>query len=191
MKAHGMKDALKFISTMAAKADKAASSSLNRVSAGVATELNRKTREEYTAKAGDIKGTIRVRMNGPNEAVVSSKGPNLALPKFKISPKARVPGKKSKPVKVSVKKGGGKKLKTGFISDLNSGHTGVFSRTPGVSRRRTKNRKGDYPQLPIEEGFGPAAPVMMNNDKVVEHVESEAKRRMEDRLDHEIGRLMR
>lgn len=191
MKVEGMREALKFVSTFAAKGEKAASSALNRVGAGVATELNRKTRETYTAKAGDIKNTIRVRNSGSNEVNVSSKGPNLSLPKFKISPKARVPGKKSKPVKVAVKKSGGKKLKGGFVSNLSSGHTGVFSRTPGTTAKRKKNAKGDYPGLPIEEAFGPAAPIMMNNTQIVKHIEEEAERRMITRLDHEVGRILR
>lgn len=191
MKAQGLKDAIKFANTFSEKGKKAASSALNRVGAGVATELNRKTREEYTAKAGDIKNTIRVRNNGSNSVNVSSKGPNLSLPKFKISPKARVPGKKQKPIKVAVKKTGGKKLKSGFISDLSSGHSGVFTRTPGVTKKRKKNAKGDYPGLPIEEGFGPAAPIMMNNTQIVKHVEEEAEKRMITRLDHEVGRILK
>lgn len=192
MKAEGLKEARKFVSTFAVKAEGAASSALKRVGAGVATELNRKTREEYTVKAGDIKNTIRVRTVSANEVVVTSKGANLPLPKFRITPRSPSSGKRSKGVKVAVKKGGGKKIKPAFVSSLSSGHTGVFARKPGVSSPpRKRNAKGDYPQLPIDEGFGPAAPIMMNNAEVVKHVEDEALTRMITRLDHEIGRVLR
>lgn len=191
MKVEGLKEALKWSNTLATKADKAASSALGRVGKGVATEVNRKVREEYTVKAGDVKNTIKVRPNGSNEVRVTSKGGSLSLPKFKVSPKAPTPGRRTKRVKATVEKGKTKPIKSGFPSAMNSGHIGIFRRTDGPKPKRKRNAKGDYPQLPISEGFGPAVPIMANKPEIVEHIEDEAERRMMDRLTHEIDRIMR
>lgn len=191
MKIDGMREVIRALNTMAGKADKAAASALSRTAQGVGTELNRKVREEYTVKAGDVKGTIAIRNRGSGEIDVTSRGPNLSLPKFKLTPKAPTPGRRSKLVKAAVRKGGAKPIKSGFVSAMGSGHVGAFTRVKGQSNPRKRNAKGDYPGLPIEEGFGPAVPVMANNPDVVEHVEDEARKRMMDRLDHEVNRILR
>lgn len=191
MKIDGMREVIRDLNAMASKADKATSSALGRVAKGVSTEVGRKVREEYTVKSGDVKNTIAIRNRGSNEIDVTSRGGSLSLPKFKLTPKAPTPGKKSKLVKAAVRKGGAKTIKSGFVSAMGSGHVGAFTRVKGQQKKRVRNAKGDYPSLPIEEGFGPAVPVMANNTEVVEHVEDEAYRRMMDRLDHEIRRILK
>ncbi|MNP86815.1 hypothetical protein D3C76_1872870 [compost metagenome] len=53
------------------------------------------------------------------------------------------------------------------------------------------NAKGFKPELPIEELHGPAIPRMLNESQVVEHIQNEAKERMEKRLEHEIKRILK
>lgn len=191
MKSEGFKQVKKVMESLAKRGEEPVKKALNRVGDGVATEANRRVRQEYTVKAGDVKNTIRVKKGNGTEVDVISKGGNFALPKFKVNLKTpRVKGDKPKVLKAAVKKGGGKKMKSAFVAKMKSGHVGVFNRGPSSSKRK-KNSKGDFPGLPIDEGFGPGAPVMLNNREVVKHVEKEAEQRMKTRLDHEIGRILK
>ncbi|MDT2292339.1 phage tail protein [Paenibacillus larvae] len=77
----------------------------------------------------------------------------------------------------SVKKDGGKKAIPGaFIAQV-GGHIGAFKR---VGKKR----------LPIQELYGPAVPVMLGNDVVKKHIETEAQKRLSERLNHELNRRL-
>jgi hypothetical protein len=56
---------------------------------------------------------------------------------------------------------------------------------------RTARRKGDRPELPIQEIYGPAVPVLLNEPQVIKHIEEQTEERMKKRLNHEINRLLR
>ncbi|MGG4034209.1 phage tail protein [Paenibacillus cisolokensis] len=158
---------------------KAFSAALNRVSAGIKTEAARKVRETYYVKHGDVLKTIKVSKAEPGrlELLLTSRGPSLPLIKFRTSPR-NPPAKQPKVLKAAVKKGGGMKPIPGaFVAKMNSGHIGVF-------RRAGKQR------LPVDELYGPAIPAMLGEPGVAEHLQQESVRRMSQRLDHELNRVL-
>lgn len=159
---------------------KAFRSAINRVGQGIKTEVSRKIREKYDIKAGDVKkhGNIRViKSNAAKmELLLHSKGRNIPLIRFKTKP-SKPPARPPKVLTASVKKSGGKPIPGAFVAGMRSGHVGVF-------RRHGMNR------LPIQELYGPAVPVMMSEESVVEHLQNEAHIRMQKRLDHEVNRVL-
>lgn len=158
---------------------KAFVSAMNRVSTGLRTEAVRKVRETYVIKAGDVRKTIKITKANPArmEMMMVSRGRNIPLIKFRTTPR-QPRSRPPKVLKAQVKKAGGKKPIPGaFVAQMRSGHIGVFERS---GKRR----------LPIRELYGPAVPSMLSEPGVQEHIEQEAQRRMADRLDHEVNRVL-
>jgi hypothetical protein len=60
---------------------------------------------------------------------------------------------------------------------MNNGHVGVFMRS---SKKR----------LPVNELYGPAVPIMLNSPEIVGHLQTEANKRLQKRLDHEVNRVL-
>ncbi|WP_051775873.1 phage tail protein [Paenibacillus tyrfis] len=158
---------------------KAFSAAMNRVSAGVKTEAAKKVRETYYVKHGDVLKTIKVSKANPAklEMLLTSRGPSIPLIKFRTTP-STPPARQPKVLKAAVKKEGGKKpIRGAFVVQMGSGHVGVF-------RRAGKKR------LPVDELYGPSIPVMLGEPGVAEHLQEEAQRRMGQRLDHEVNRVL-
>ncbi|MFU1797374.1 phage tail protein [Paenibacillus azoreducens] len=159
---------------------KAFVSAMNRVGQGVKTEASKKVRETYDIKAGDIKRYGNIRVTKANAAslqlLLTSKGPNIPLIRFKTRP-SKPPKRRPKVLMASVKKSGGKPIPGAFVAAMGSGHVGVFKRA-GKSR------------TPISELYGPAVPIMLNEPGVAEHLQDEANKRMQKRLDHEVNRVL-
>jgi hypothetical protein len=159
-------------------AEKALSRSLNKAVKGIRTDAVRSAREEYVAKAKDIRSTIRISRSKPNalRASAVSRGKRISLYNFKVS-KQNV--KQKRPVRVQVKNTGGamKPLAHAFVRTMNGSQTGVFER---VGKRR----------LPIKKLTGPAAPTMIGSETVRIAIEENALRRFEKELDHQIIYLM-
>lgn len=159
---------------------KAFSAALNRVSTGIRTEAVRKVRETYIIKAGDVRKTIKITKANPArlEILMVSRGGNIPLINFRTTPSKPNTTRRPKVLKAQVKKQGSKKPIPGaFVAQMRSGHIGVFERS---GKRR----------LPIRELYGPAVPSMLDNPEVQEHLQKEAQRRMAERLDHEVNRVL-
>ncbi|MFH5187113.1 phage tail protein [Paenibacillus sp. TAB 01] len=153
-------------------------SALNRTAQGVKTEAVKKVREMYSVKATDIRPLVRLSHRASAKelrAEVTSSGRNIPLIKFKTTP-GKPPAKQPKSVRSAVLKGNAKVVKGGFVTQVGS-HVGVFKR---AGRRR----------LPIQQLYGPAMPVMLNRPEVITHLQKEAAQRLNQRLDHEIKRVM-
>lgn len=159
------------------KAPIAISRALNRAATNAKTNAIKKAREEYVIKAKDIRDTIKITNANKNTlgALVKSTGERTPLIKFNVKP--NVPRPKNPPniLKVEVKKGGLKSLVGSFVTDINGNK---------VFRRTSKSR------LPIEQLFGPAIPQMLGNTTVKTFIESEAAKMFDQRLDHEIQRIL-
>ncbi|GEB35304.1 hypothetical protein BPA01_48840 [Brevibacillus parabrevis] len=169
------------------------SSALNRTIHGVGTEATRKTKERFFVKTADVKGTLRTRNAAPEnlEATMTSTSKNLPLMRFKTNP-GKVPKRRPAATKSAVRRVGLAPVRGAFIAQMRSGHVGVFKRMRSWRHKKvTRNGKTYWSGLPIRELYGPSVPGMVGSRKVVEHVEQEAKRRMETRLDHEMNRLLR
>ncbi|MCZ8520130.1 MULTISPECIES: phage tail protein [Paenibacillus] len=153
------------------------SAALNRTIQGMRTEAGRKVRETYDVKLSDVRPTLSIKRASPGDlvAILDSRGPNTPLIRFKTTPR-KPPKRQPKVLKASVKRSGGKPIPGAFVTQV-GGHIGVL-------KRKGKAR------LPIEELFGPPVPVMLREPGVKEHLEAEAERRMSQRLQHELKRLL-
>lgn len=152
------------------------SRAINRAATNAKTNASKKVREQYTVKAKDVKDTIKIKKATKSNlvSIVKSSGERIPLIKFKVSPPNPRPS--THPVlKVGVKKGGLKTLVGAFVADVNGNK--VFKRTSSS-------------RLPIQQLFGPAVPQMMNNDSVKDYIEQEATKMYQQRLDHEIERIL-
>ena len=159
---------------------KAVSSAVNRAAEGARTDAVSKAREEYVIQAGRIRETIEIRKaNASNlSASVISRGRPRALSYFKIRPGRVTKRKPPEGVHVQVKRSGGGPISKAFVAKMASGHIGVF------------NREGKA-KFPIVQRYGPSVPQMIGGTSVQKHVELGAMRRLDDRLDHEINRILR
>jgi hypothetical protein len=150
---------------------------LNRAASNAGTNASKKAREKYNIKAKDVKETISISRASKSTlgAVIKSVGERIPLIKFKVSPSAPRPKNPPKVLKVSVKKGGLKEIVGAFVADVNGNK--VFKIASGA-------------RLPIQQLFGPAVPQMLGADNIREYIENEASRVFDERLDHEIQRML-
>ena len=159
-------------------AERALSNAINRGISRVKTGAIRRVKEIYTVQSGAFNEATRIRVNkastGNLVGFVSFAGYKIPLYKFKVTPTA--PGVK-KQVRAAVMKGGGTPFEDAFIAQMRSGHIGVFE-------RETRKR------CPIEEKMGLSAAQMVGNEKVIETLEEEAQQLVNQRLEHEINRLL-
>lgn len=159
-------------------AERALSNAINRGISRVKTGAVKRVKEIYTVQTGAFNEAKRIRVNkastGNLVGFVSFAGYKIPLYKFKVTPTA--PGVK-KQVRAAVMKGGGTPFEDAFIAQMRSGNIGVFE-------RETKKR------FPIEEKMGLSAAQMVGNEKIIETLEEEAQQLVNQRLEHEIDRLL-
>jgi len=159
------------------KAPIALSRAINRAASNAKTNASKKAREQYNIKAKDINATIKITKanKGSLGAIVKSTGERIPLIKFKVSPSNPKPKNPPKVLRVEVKKGGLKEIVGAFVSNVNGNK--VFIRTSSA-------------RLPIQQLFGPAVPQMLGSNSIKEFVENEATKTFDQRLDHEIQRML-
>ncbi len=167
----------KMLSNVPQGMEKATSSAINRTLQMTRTSATRKVRETYDIKAKDVRGTIKMNRAGKSnlQGAMISRGGAIPLMKFKINPSKPNP-KRRKPVFASVKRSGGN-IKSAFVAEMDSGHTGVFER---VGKAR----------FPIRELYGPSSPQMIGEETIIEEIQEEAQDIMIKRLSHEAVRLL-
>lgn len=172
-----IKSAVKSTKQISKVIPKATSAALNRAGQRAKTEAVRKTREIYNITAKTINQTIRIKRSTVSNLTLElkSKGPNIPLIRFKTTP-SKPSARQPKVLKAAVKKGAKKPIPGAFVAQAGA-HIGVFE------------RKGRG-RLPIVELRGPAVPVMMNNDEVVEAAREAYAESFSERLPHEIDRLL-
>ncbi|MFY0545457.1 phage tail protein [Brevibacillus sp. H7] len=159
-------------------APKAMANAINRAADSARTEAARKVRETYYITHKDVINTIKIyrATSSDPSAMVLSRGSVMALPKFRVTPKRPQPKRKAAVV-VRVKRGEGGPIKKAFVARMKSGHIGVFKRA-GKSR------------FPIDQMYGPSVPQMLGAPRVSAWVEEKAADRLDQRLDHEIKRIL-
>lgn len=154
---------------------------INRATQQAKTEAVKKVRERYIIRATDVNSTIRIiRATAARPiAIIRSRGSVMPLSKFRYT-RPRSPGVKgTTPAKARVLKAGGNKpIKSAFVAQMSSGHTGIFVRA-GKAR------------LPIDQKMGPSVPQMLGHDSVIEHVEQVAQEILPKRLDHEVDAILK
>lgn len=158
-------------------AERALSNAINRGLSRTKTAATKRVKEVYTVKSTALTAGSNVTINkastGNLAGFVSFGGYKIPLYKFKVTPTA--PGTR-KPVQASVMKGGGATFEDAFIADMRS-RTGVFE-------RETPKR------FPVEELMGLAPAQMVGNDRVITGLEDEVQQVVNERLEHEIDRLL-
>lgn len=153
--------------------EKAIANAINRSLITMRKESSKAIRESYTAKASDIKKTIRLEKASKSnlEGTFYSSGTKISASHFKITPKTDTTGLNKKAVKVEIKKGSKYTVSRGFNWNSN-----LF------------RRKGNA-RLPIKKEMGPSVPQMLENEDVLDSITQKAHETLEKRLAHEYERL--
>lgn len=158
-------------------AERAFSNAINRAVTYSKTKAFKEVRKVYTVKQSDLNSKTSTKVQkastGNLAGYVSFSGAKLPLYKFQVTPKAPGKGKK---VRAAVMKGGGATFGSAFIANLGSG-MGVFER---ITSRR----------YPTEEIMGLSAGQMVQNEVIIEQLEKEAQEKVDERLNHEIERIL-
>lgn len=176
-------------------AERAYTNAINRGLSRVKTAAWRGIKQVYTVQASALNKatstTIQKASMGNLAGFVRFAGYKIPLYKFKVSP--RQPGS-NKLVRASVKKGGGAVFESAFIAAMKSGHVGVFERTgeQGIKSRMAKSKTpgGTLHTEKLEEIMGLSAAQMAGQETVSRQVQEEAQQLVNERLEHEIDRLL-
>ena len=138
----------------------------------------KRVKEVYAVQSSALTAATTTRISksstGNLAGYVSFSGFKLPLYKFNVTPKKPGTGKQ---VTASVMKNGGTTFEDAFVAEMKSGHMGVFERS---GRKR----------LPVEEIMGLSAAQMVGNAAVIEELEKEAQKVVDERLSHEIDRIL-
>lgn len=159
---------------------KALISAINRAAEGARTDAVTKAREEYVITAGRVRETIQINKAGTANlsASVVSRGRPRALSYYKIRPGKVTKRRPPEGVYAQVKRSGGGPIAKSFVAKMASGHVGVFHRA-GAGR------------FPLVQRYGPSVAQMLEAKSISQYVEAGAQRRMDERLSHEINRLLK
>lgn len=152
------------------------SNAINRALATVQSKSGDTIREVYNIKKRDISGNQRMKRASSSDLAgeIEFAGTVIPLIKFRVSPSQP----KRKAVSASVLKAeGGKRLAEAYVADL-----GVYG--VGVFERMTQKRESST-QL-----FGPSVAHMAENANVLEKMEAVAQEKLNERIDHEITRIL-
>lgn len=141
----------------------------NRALNTVKTELARGVPKRYDTKQKTIRDRTRV---NKNTGEVSVTGSPIRLFKFRVTPTSP----RRQLVTASVKRAR-KSLPHAFVAQMSNGHIGIFERV-GKSR------------YPIRQLYSVSAPQMAGNEEVLEGAMERASIVFDERLSHEIGRLL-
>ena len=154
--------------------DIATSRAFNRAMEQGRTAITREIGKRYTVRQKDVRATFEIHRASrwDLEAELLSTGKRLPLTKFSYRPKQDTTGSNRKQVRVGVRKGGLKPLGASFVWN------GKIMQRLG---------KESYP---IQQMFGAAVPVMMNNKEITDRVTETMTQSVIRRLDHETQRLL-
>lgn len=146
------------------KVQRAISFAAKRAASHAKTVGTKQVRKTYTIDSASIKAATSIRTTGDG-AVLRIAGPRRSAGHYKAK-------KRKAGIFVSIKKGSGDIVPRSF----------AYSNT--FFKRTGKNR------LPIERIFGPAVPQLFGNDAIKNEIAESAMTKYEERLRHEIGRLI-
>lgn len=190
----GMERAEKILANVPKGAERAAANALNRGLSRVKTGAMRKVKEVYAVQSAALSAATNTRVRKASEGnlvgYISFSGAKIPLYKFHVTPKTQ--GSRTG-VFATVKRGEGGPLNSAFIAGMGNGHTGVFERNgeQGIKSRLAEYQKHRTKHTEkIEEKMGLAAAQMVGNEKIIEPLEEEAQKLVNERLEHEIERLL-
>lgn len=159
--------------------------------------FSKQIRQTYNVKASVLSSYSKVEYKSisvENDKVIGSieySGGVIPLYQFNVAPKNPTYGKKA--VKASTMRENGQVVfDNAFIGQMGNGHIGVFERK-GTWRRNTRvTQKGQNTKNneKIKELFGPSVPRMAENVAVLQTVEERVNEVINQRIEHEIERLL-
>lgn len=160
---------------------------LNRTTEYVATQIGKIVPKSYQIKSSDVKSSLKKNLASKTNltASVESSGHTLSFAHFPFTPKTPRKTKRSifeSAVMVTIKKGQKVLSRKGFV--MSTGAKSEEKVQYNVFKRLGKSR---FPIAPIRTL---SIPQMITNEKVGEQVQQLAQVKLEERLDHEITRLM-
>ena len=159
-------------------AERAFSAAINRGLSHTKTQAFKQVKKVYAVKQSALNEATKTRAQkastGNLAGYISFSGVKIPLYKFQVTPKE--PGTKKK-VRAGVMKGGGETFDSAFIAKMKSGHIGIFER---ITSKR----------FPIEEKMGLSAAQMVKNEVIMEKLTQEAQEKVDERLKHEIDRIL-
>lgn len=183
---------------------------INRATSNIKTNISKNSRKRYIAKDKDIKNTIKFKRASRSNlgSLIESTAHRISLSKFEMKPKKLKPkkNKKAKAKKTRRKKSpvipearvlessGLKRIKGAFAANVKAGnnyHAGIFKRAgkfdyPKKGRYRGKGIKREN----IKQLVGPAVPQMIKNEAVLKSIREQAVKKLDERIDHEIKRIL-
>lgn len=176
-------------------ADRALSNAINRGLSRVKTGAKKRVKEVYTVQSSAFNEATSTKVKkastGSIAGYVHFSRYKIPLYKFQVTPKATGTGKQ---VKAAVMKGSGTVFEDAFIAQMKTGHLGVFERTgeQGIVSRlaKAKSKNGTEHTEKIEEKMGLSAAQMIGNIKVLDAIEKEAQEVINERLEHEVERIL-
>ena len=160
------------------------------------TAAGKAVRQTYHISAGDFNSRGYMKYNSVSQGgdgIVGSieySGGVIPLIRFKVSP--NTPKRKKTPSAAVLK--ASSLVKFGrennvFVQQMKSGHIGIFERNQGdysASRGSSQNKHTEK----LKELLSPAVPQMVGNDEVMQTVEERVNEVINQRIDHEIERLL-
>lgn len=172
--------------------EKALSRALNHSVSKAKTQIKKKATTDYYIKSGDVEKTLKVRKANISdlEAKITSRGPVLALNKFKVSNNGNV-------VKAAVSKLQGYKVRQGAfvrkVANFTGNVKGADKPTPTFSKTEFSNRvfkRKNQSRTPIVEQSGASVPGMLGSKTVMGFAEKFIVEEAEKRLLHEVARIL-
>ncbi len=171
-------------------AERALSNSMNRGLSKIKTAAFKKVRTVYAVQNDALNATTIIRIKntstGDIAGYVSFSGVKIPLYKFNVTPKE---GKGT--VKAGLKKGSMTEFENAFVANMASGHVGVFERNneQGIKNRLNKYEANRHTEK-VTEIMGLSAAQMVGNEDVISSLEEEAQETINERIEHEIDRLL-
>ena len=154
------------------------------------TAAGKMVRQTYHISAGDFNSRGYMKYNSVTkngDGIIGSieySGGVIPLIKFKVSPST--PKKKTTPSAAVLKASSLVKFnrqKNVFVAQMKSGHIGIMERQKGTVSQTTGKEK-------LKELLSPAVPQMVGNEKVMQNVEERVNEVINQRIEHEIERLL-
>lgn len=154
------------------------------------TAAGKMVRQTYHISAGDFNSRGYMRYNSVTkngDGIIGSieySGGVIPLMKFKVSPST--PKKRTTPSAAVLKASSLVKFnrqKNVFVAQMKSGHIGIMERQKGTVSSATGKEK-------LKELLSPAVPQMVGNEKVMQNVEERVNEVINQRIEHEMERLL-
>jgi hypothetical protein len=133
----------------------------------------------YTIKRKEVKQTFKFYRATRNnlEAEIESRGSDLDMGRFRVSPRHDTTGNNRKPIRVEIKRGNKITIDRAFIHGQKNGRPRVFYRV-GAAR------------YPIRFANSSSIPTMLDNEKVTKEVQNVMRDSVFKRLEHETKRAL-